>query len=149
MRGLINRILSALADERYFKPGDTYIAVGRFGGLMTSASQQMQFSVNLPKNARYVTNVTINEIVGGIRITTGGYADNVGDGVTWAGRSGISFGGAIYNDDNTVHQDHDKDAYVVTANISKTSAFKQNGTSTNVVNNTPVTLGGRIKMTFS
>lgn len=141
---------NSILDALYFKPGDTYVAVGRYAGLCTNASKDMQLSLVLPKSAKYCAGFTITNITGGVRISTGGYADNVGDGTSWSGRSGISFGGALYNEDGTNHASGDgKDAYMCTANIIKTSAFKQNGTTTDVVNNTPVTLGGNITIEFT
>ncbi len=141
---------NSILDALYFKPGDTYVAVGRHTGLCTNASKDMQLSLVLPKSAKYCAGFTITNITGGVRISTGGYADNVGDGTSWSGRSGISFGGGLYNADGTNHASGDgKDAYMCTANIIKTSAFKQNGTTTNVVNNTPVTLGGNITIEFT
>lgn len=141
---------NSLLDALYFQPGDTYVATGRTPGLCTSGSSQMQMYIDLPKSAKYCSGFTINDIKGGIRISTGGYADNVTDGTSWSGRSGISFGGALYNADGTGHVSGDgKDAYRCTTNLVKTSAFKQNGTNTNVVNNTPICLGGDIKITFT
>lgn len=141
---------NSILDALYFKPNDTYVAVGRHAGICTSGSAQMQFTLVLPKSAKYCSGFTVTGIVGGVRISTGGYADNVTDGTSWSGRSGISFGGGLYNADGTSHTSGDgKDAYMCTINLSKTSAFKQNGTTTNVVNNTPVTLGGNISIKFT
>lgn len=134
--GLLDRILNELADELYFQPGESVTVSGRFVGFCTSGSTALQFSTLLPKSTKLVSNVSITNITGGVRITTGGYVDGVGDGTSWKGRSGISFGGALYG-------------RYATFNILKSSAFKQGTSSTNVVNNTPVVLGGNVTFTFS
>ena len=124
-------------DLLYFKPGEICTIYCRQGGLCTSGSQQMQFEFMLPKRTDYINSFTINEIFGGIRIVSGGYANNVSDTTSWNGQSGISYGGALYGD------------RYATVNLVSTTTFKQNGTSTAVTNNTPVTLNGYVTLEFS
>ena len=136
-RGLIDQALEKIANELYFQSGETITISGRFTGIMTSGSTSMQFSVVLPKSLANITSARVTNIVGGIRISTGGYADNHGDGVTWSDVSGITLSTGMYKD------------YYMTFNINKDTSFKQNGTTTAVVNNTPVTLGGSVTFEFT
>lgn len=124
-------------DLLYFKPGEICTIHCRQGGICTSGSGQMQFEFMLPKWPDYVSSFTVTEVYGGIRIVSGGYANNVSDTTSWNGQSGISYGGTLHGD------------RYATVNIVSTTTFKQNGTSTAVTNNTPVTLNGYVTLQFS
>ena len=136
MSGLSDRVFNEIARDLYVLPGDTVKCRAGCVGFVTGGQKYIHFFPVIGKRLRYVTGCTVNDITGGIRFVGGGYVNNVGDGTSWKGKSGISFGCSIYGD------------YVMVDLIS-TATFKQNGTTTAVPNNSPVVLGGDITLTFS
>lgn len=130
-----NSILSTL----FYQPNETVVFAGRWYGFITTGSTQIMFQIPLTKSAALVSSATVVDITGGIRISTGGYADNVTDGTSWKGRSGISFNAPVFYGNKGF----------LGIIMTKSSAFKQNGTTTNVVNNTPLCLGGNIEIKFT
>lgn len=130
-----NSILSTL----FYQPNETVVFAGRWAGFITTSSTQVMFQIPLTKSAALVSSATVVNITGGIRISTGGYADNVTDGTSWKGRSGISFNAPVF---------YGNKGFLGIV-MTKSSAFKQNGTTTNVVNNTPLCLGGNIEIKFT
>ncbi len=126
-----------LIADMYYKSGDTFTIAGDNGGVpingyITSSTKHARFMVPVDKSLKNISTITCTALVGGVRVSGGGYMDSSTDSTNWVGKSGISF---------TVTKASDR---LVQLDIVKTSAF------TNVTNNSVVSMAAvNLTLAFS
>lgn len=121
----------------YYDTGDTFTqdSFSVFAGIITGGSQTIHINVPVDRLMDDITSVSVTSVTGGIRPASGGYINGVLDGEEWVGKSGITITAAKSSARN------------VTVTITSTSAFTVGGNT--VTNNTPVSLGGKVELSFS
>ena len=121
----------------YYDTGDTFTqdSFSVFAGIITGGSQTIHINVPVDRLMDDITTVSVTSVTGGIRPASGGYINGVLDGSEWVGLSGITITAAKSSARN------------VTVTIASTSAFTVGGNT--VTNNTPVSLGGKVELSFS
>lgn len=129
--------IDELISDMYYKSGDTFTIAGDNGGVpingyITSSTKHARFMVPVDKSLKNISTITCTALVGGVRVSGGGYMESSTDSTNWVGKSGISF---------TVTKASDR---LVQLDIVKTSAF------TNVTNNSVVSMAAvNLTLAFS
>ena len=110
-------------NELVYKSGDTInISNVALAGIVTSSRTKARFTIPCAKSLALITSITVDNCIGGVRVPTGGYMNDIGDSSDWVGRTGITVAAEKAGDSNIVLM------------------IDTTGTFSNVVNNMPVTM---------
>lgn len=121
-----------LMDVLFYKAGETFgvSASLTFGGMVTSSTTEVIFTIPLPKRLDYIKSVTCNSLQIGLRGISG-YLNSASGNIEYVGKSGYTIT-CYLSSPNTI-----------SINLKKSSAF------TNTTNNTPVAVRGTFEFTFN
>lgn len=124
--GKDSEILDLISDM-YYKSGDTFVIAGSNGGVpingyITSSTKHARFMVPVDKSLKNISTITCTALVGGVRVSGGGYMDSSTDSTDWLTKSDISL---------TITKASDR---LVQLDIVKSAAF------TNATNNSVVSM---------
>ena len=137
IKTVVNTNYDAMIDELYYKANDTF-EVGSSGGttysiypgFVSASTTNVLFSITTTKRLDNINTITINSLELVLRGGSG-YLNSSSGFTEYKGASGYTLSATIRGEREIV------------ISVLKSSAF------TNVSNNTPVIVGGHIKLTFS
>ena len=137
IKTVVNTNYDAMIDELYYKANDTF-EVGSSGGatysiypgFVSGSTKNLLFSITTTKRLDNINTITINNMELVLRGISG-YLNSSAGFTEYKGASGYALSADIRGENQIV------------ISVMKSTAW------TNISNNTPVIVGGHIKLTFS